>query len=192
MPQETSRRNGSRGQGTIAGALSYFTTVKARVALYIGAFVVITLVFWILGYFTPLNPASVFGISQLAPIQKLELDAYQEMNGLITTFTTGLLAGMGYILTSGKKINRSPETKSLALGSAAFAALSLFLGYFVYQVLVGQLDDQTFNLNVPLLLYPSIGHFYSFLLAVVFFGEFAFRAFFTEDRNESKPGASSH
>jgi len=45
---------------------------------------------------------------------------------------------------------------AVAFGSAAFAALSLFLGYFVYQMLIGELDDGVFNLDFPMLLYSSL------------------------------------
>jgi hypothetical protein len=175
------------GRGLLYWIASSPRNVVVRIVLYLAVFVAITFVWRHYGLLTPSSFIPELALTQLDPIQKSELDAYQAMNGLITTLTTGLLAGMGYILTSGKKISRSRGTRWLALGSAAFAALSLFLGYFVYEVVIGMLDDQFFNLNMPLLLYPSFAHFFTFLFAVVLFGEFAFHAFFTGVGDEHKP-----
>jgi hypothetical protein len=186
MPSATVEAKASSGRKIASKIASCLQSAVFRIAVYVVAFAVVTLAWRHYGLLTPSGVFLGPSVTQLTPIQKSELDAYQEMNNLITTLTTGLLGGVGYILTSGKRVSRSSGTKWLALGSASFAALSLFLGYFVYEVLIGMLDDGLFNLNIPLLLYPSFAHFFSFLLAVVLFGEFAFHAFFTEDGNVRK------
>lgn len=164
--------------------------VLLRMAIYLLLIAAVFFVWRYLGLLTPPSTSPQLPSTDLTPIRKTELNAYLEMNQLITTLSTGLLAGIGYILNRGNKKKGSSEARWLTLGSAfgsaAFAALSLFLGYFVYQMLIGELDDGVFNLNFPLLLYSSFGHFFSFLLAVALFAELAFQTFFKEDADGQK------
>jgi hypothetical protein len=164
-----------------------------RMATYLLLIVAVFFVWQQLGLLTPPSSPPRLPSTQLTDIQKTELSAYTQMNQLITTLSTGLLAGIGYILSSGKEIKGSPKRLrfSIAFGSASFAALSLFLGYFVYQMLIGELDDGVFNLDLPLVLYSSFGHFFSFLLAVALFAELTFQAFSTEDSDAQKSHSHS-
>jgi len=163
--------------------------ILVRMAIYLLLIAAVFFVWRYLGLLTPPSTSPQLPSTQLTPIQKTELDAYLQMNQLITTLSTGLLAGIGYILNRGK-MKGSSEARWLTLGSAfcsaAFAALSLLLGYFVYQMLIGELDDGVFNLDFPLLLYSSFGHFFSFLLAVALFAELAFQVFHAEDADAQK------
>lgn len=165
--------------------------IIVRCAFYLLAALLVTALWQNVTNFQPKNwfqPTT----ASLSSFQKSEVSAYLGMNHLITTLTTGVLAGMGYILTSGAKVNRSSGTKWLALGTALCAAVSLFLGFLAYEVLMGQMDDGYIDLNLPLFYLPSLAHFFSFLLAVVLFGDFAFHVFFSGDRHESTSHTPGH
>jgi hypothetical protein len=122
-------------------------------------------------------------LSSLDDLQKRQLDAFLEMNGLVTTLTTGLLGALGFLLLNGREVNRGPVTKWLAFGSALSAALSLFFGYVVYLTLSDMLGQGSFDLTIPSIFWARQAHFYLFLIAVLLFGDFAFHAFFTEERH---------
>jgi hypothetical protein len=120
----------------------------------------------------------------LDDLQKRDLDAFLDMNSLITTLTTGLLGALGFLLLNGRKVDRGPAAKWLAFGSALCAALSLFFGYVVYISLSDMLGKGGFDLTVRSISWPRQAHFYLFLMAVLLFGDFAFHAFFTGERHE--------
>lgn len=126
-------------------------------------------------------------VSSLNPLQKSQLDAFLAMNSLVTTLTTGLLGGLGFLLLNGRKVSRVSAAKWLAFGSALSAALSLFFGYVVYLALLDMLGNEAFDLGMPPIYWARQAHFYTFLLAVVLFGDFAFHAFFTVGENENNP-----
>jgi hypothetical protein len=165
--------------------------IGVRIAFYLGAAFLVTEAWRHAG---ELGSGNLFrpAISDLTSTQQSALNAYLTVTHLITTLTTGLLAGMGYILTNGVKINRSWATGWIAVGSALCAAFSLFCGYMSYQVLIGMLADQFFDLSQTSVKVYSTAQFFSFLLAVVAFGDFAIHTFFTGDRNEPKPHPSGH
>jgi hypothetical protein len=124
-------------------------------------------------------------VSSLNPLQKSQLDAFLAMNSLVTTLTTGLLGALGFLLLNGRKVSRQSITaKWLAFGSALSAALSLFFGYVVYLALLDMLGNEAFDLSMPPIYWARQAHFYTFLLSVVLFGDFAFHAFFTVGRYE--------
>jgi hypothetical protein len=54
------------------------------------------------------------------------------------------------------------------------------------------LENTIFDLDVPAILWARQAHFYTFLLAVVLFGDFAFHTLQVEDKNERKTHPSGH
>ena len=108
------------------------------------------------------------------------------MNNLITTLGTGLLGALGFLLMNGRKSVHWSGAKWLALASAVCVAFSLLFGYVAYLALIDMLRSEIFDLDLPAILWVRQAQFYSFLLAVVLFGDFAFQALHGEDKNEAK------
>jgi hypothetical protein len=113
-----------------------------------------------------------------------QLNALYNMDNLITTLATALLGGLGYFLANrGMKKHLQAEMR-LVVAIAGCAALSLFLGYVLY---LGLLDMSGKEVCVPGVLgiaWVRGTQFYSFLLAVVLFGDLAFQAVKVEDGHE--------
>jgi hypothetical protein len=99
---------------------------------------------------------------------------------------------MGFLLINGRKVSRWSGAKWLALGSAMCVALSLFFGYVVYLGIIAMLQNAIFDLDIPVILWARQAHFYTFLLAVVLFGDFAFQTLHMEDGNEPKRNLAGH
>jgi hypothetical protein len=129
----------------------------------------------------PLTPSLSTG-------QDRELDALLEMNRLITTLGTGLLAAIGFLLVNVRRAKRGPEALWAACSSALCVAFSLFFGYVVYLGVISMLQNQYFDLDVGPILWARQAHFYTFLLGVVLFGDFAFQNLHVEDGHERKRG----
>jgi hypothetical protein len=160
-----------------------------RIVFYLAVILVIAGVWRYVGRLTPtffIEPAA----SNTIPIQQIELSTFSDMNNLLSYFCTGLLAGLGYILTSRKKVISWSGARWLALGSALCAALSLFFGYVVFEVLIGMMNSDFIDFNFRLMSYFSWAHFYSLLLAVLLFGDFAFHTFFRRDGDVPKSDPS--
>src|SRR5579863_940298 len=131
-------------------------------------------------------------VTSLNSLQERELDALLELNGLITTLGTGLLGALGFVLINGGSHNLRPGSKWLAVGSAICVALSLFFGYVVYLGIISMLENTIFDLDIPPIFWARQAHFYSFLLAVVLFGDFAFHTLQAEGTNEHKKHSTDH
>lgn len=129
----------------------------------------------------PLTPSLSTG-------QDRELSALLEMNRLITGLGTGLFAAIGFLLVNMRRANRGLEALWAACCSSICVGFSLFFGYVVYLGVISMLQNQYFDLNVGPILWARQAHFYTFLLAVVLFGDFAFRNLHVEDSYERKPG----
>jgi hypothetical protein len=125
-------------------------------------------------------------VTSLNTLQERELDALLGMNSLITTLGTGLLGALGFVLINGRDQYLRPGAKWLAFSSAICVAFSLFFGYVVYLGIISMLENTIFDLDIPAIFWARQAHFYSFLLAVVLFGDFAFHTLQVEDTNESK------
>jgi hypothetical protein len=161
-----------------------------RVAFYAGAVGIIFAVWQIQNRMssTFIEPLVV----TLSSLQERELDALLDMNSLITTLGTGLLGAVGFLLINGRKVDRWSGGKWLALASAACVALSLFFGYVVYLGIISMLQNAIFDLDIPSIYWARQAHFYSFLLAVVLFGDFAFQTLHGEGTNARRSNAVGH
>jgi hypothetical protein len=119
-------------------------------------------------------------IDTLDQLQAKQLDALLDMNRLLTTLGTTLLAATGFILMNGSK-RRVHRELWAALASGVCVAFSLYFGYLVYLGILWMLREHFFNLSNPHILWPRQAHFYAFLLGVVFFADFAFHYLLEED-----------
>ena len=158
--------------------------VGFRIVLYLGA----VLFIFFVGRLQKQMAGNVFEplISSLSSLQQNQLDALMDMNNLVTTLGTGLLGALGFLLINGRKVTRWSAAKWLALASAGCAALSLLFGYVAYLALIDMLRNQIFDLNLPTIVWVRQAQFYSFLLAVALFGDFAFQTLHMEDGNEPR------
>jgi hypothetical protein len=126
-------------------------------------------------------------ITTLTDTEKQALNAFLDMNSLLTTLTTGLLGALGFLLLNGRKVRYEAAAKWLAFGSAVSAALSLYFGYVVYLAISDMLGSgEPLDFTASQIVWPRQAHFYTFLLAALLFGDFAFQAFFSEDQHEPK------
>jgi hypothetical protein len=161
-----------------------------RLVFYLGATLFILIVWQYQKHMTgnwiePLIPS-------LSNEQGRELDALLEMNRLITTLGTGLLAAIGFLMVNVRQAKRGTEALWAACGSAICVGLSLFFGYVVYLGIISMLQNQYFDLDVGPILWARQAHFYSFLLGVVLFGDFAFHNLYVEEAHEHKHGTADH
>jgi hypothetical protein len=125
--------------------------------------------------------------SSLSSVQGKEIDIILQVNSLLISLSTGLLGALGFLLTTGRKASRWSGAKWFALGSAVCVSVSIFLGYEVYLTIIEMLEVPIWDPNGGPLAWPRAFQFYSFLLAVVLFGDFAFQTFHAEDKHERKP-----
>jgi hypothetical protein len=129
-------------------------------------------------------------VSNLNTAQEKELDALLEMNRLITTLGTGLLGAIGFLLINVRRANRGSVALWAACASAVCVGLSLFFGYVVYLGIIAMLQNQFFDLDIRPILWARQAHFYTFLLGVVLFGDFAFHNLQVENGNNGKQTAA--
>jgi cytochrome bd-type quinol oxidase subunit 2 len=130
-------------------------------------------------------------LQTLDPLQQKELDAFLEMNKLITTLSTGLLGALSFILVNRGR-GKNEAAQWTAYLSAICVGLSLFFGYVVYLAVVNMLDNHYFQLFTWQIQWARQAHFYTFFLAVVLFGDFAFHALRKEDEDEPTQDALGH
>ena len=123
-------------------------------------------------------------VESLNQLQEKELQAFLDMNRLLTTLGTTMLGALGFLLASGRSDQRGLSVRWPALASGAFAGLSVFFGYIAYEGILYMLKNQFFDLNAPVILWPHRAHFYTLLLSVFFFGDFAIHDLNKEDRRE--------
>jgi hypothetical protein len=121
-------------------------------------------------------------VTQLTDIQQRQLDAYLEVNRLLTTLGTTLLGALGFLLFGQQKAGAWTKHWWAAFLGAFFVAVSIFFGYVAYSFVVQQLQNlaQPFEPNPTLDLISSSphwaqqAHFYTFLAGVVFLADFVF------------------
>lgn len=145
----------------------------ARVAFYIGA-AVVAAVAWEFQNYPVVHQQIVRPVAEsLTQIEEKQLQAFLDMNRLLTTLGTTMLGALGFLLASGRKDH--PRSRELwpAIASGAFAILSVFFGYAAYEEIIAMLQYPFFDLNAPMIFWPHRAHFYTLLLSVFFFGDFA-------------------
>jgi len=114
-------------------------------------------------------------IVQLSPLQDKQMSAFLEMNRLLITLATSLLGAIGFLLAN-KREGQSARALWAALASAVCVGLSLYFGYRAYEDIIQMLQPPypAFDLTGPLVSWDRYAHFFTFLLGVFFFFDFAF------------------
>ncbi len=111
-------------------------------------------------------------MAQLDNIQERQLDAFLEMNRLLTQFATTLLGALGFLLF----VRRGSGTRHrwAALVGALCMAVSIFFGYVAYSFLISMLETRVFDLGPNSSSHlAQQAHFYTFIAGVVFLADFA-------------------
>jgi hypothetical protein len=148
-------------------------------AFYVGA-IVLGIVLWILTAYLNARPYIVETVTDPAALSKAQ-DAHAAVGNLLTTLATGLFAGFGAYLTRIPKLRLSAGQRWRASLSILFIILSLYFGYIASQNLVWAVESSIGTLHHPKLQWPRGLQFYSIILGVLFFADFAWRDLMARD-----------
>jgi hypothetical protein len=118
--------------------------------------------------------------------QEKALQTYSDMSGLLTTLSTALLGGLGYLLINSRTAGPQVRHRLSALASAVFAVLSLYFGYVSHLSVLAATYRKTFDPYDLGVRWPSRAQFYTLLLGVFLFADFAFYELAEEGSNEQK------
>jgi hypothetical protein len=107
--------------------------------------------------------------------KKKQLDMWAEMNKLLIAFATVTIGAVGgMLLNRDKSIPVSTSQRRRAAASWLFCALSLYFGYLSYQQASWMLNSGVFDPLTPRLWWPARAQFWSFLISVILFADFAY------------------
>ena len=123
-------------------------------------------------------------IYQDIPIQAKAVDAFLEMNRLLTALATTLLGAMGLLLFGGFRGRSCSRELWAAIAGAVFLGLSIYYGYVAYLEVISMLVAGSFDPYSMRLLRHQYAHFYTFLVGVVLFAGFVYQNMRTEDGGE--------
>ncbi|HJX84921.1 MAG TPA: hypothetical protein VJ723_11300 [Candidatus Angelobacter sp.] len=149
----------------------------SRVVFYV-AVIVLALIAW---RFTALMNARSLPVgtvilattdSTMSPWDDTAMKAYSDMSALLTTLGMTILGAVGFLLVN-RKANRVPHLWSALLG-ATCVGLSIYFGYVCHLYLLASAASRTFDPYNLSTIWPSRAQFYSLLVAVFFFADFAF------------------
>ena len=131
-------------------------------------------------------------LSKLDDLQQRQLDAFLEMNRLLTTFGTTLLGALGFLFFGGHGVGDLNRHRWAALIGSLGVAVSIFFGYVAYNFLISMLANGTFDLGASSPTYwAQQAHFYTFLAGVVFLADFAFQNLSKENGSENLSNATA-
>ena len=119
------------------------------------------------------------------PIQEKAVDAFLEMNRLLTTLATTLLGAMGLLLLGGFKGKTCSRELWAAVAGAISVCLSIYYGYVAYLAVISMLESNSFDPYSPQLLREQYAHFYTFLVGFVLFAGFVYANMATEEGHEN-------
>jgi hypothetical protein len=164
-----------------------------RLSFYVGGAALATAVWGLQTYFVwqlpYVYPPPNDSLTQL---QQSELQAFLDLNRLLTTLGTTMLGALGFLLATQHVDRSRPREMWPAFASGAFAGLSVYYGYAAHLAVIYMLQYPFFDLNYPPIHWPSRAHFYTLLLSAFFFGDFAIHALNKEDRRAKSQNVSPH
>lgn len=113
-------------------------------------------------------------LDRLNGLESKELDAFLEINRLLTTLGTALLGGIFYLLFDSGKTLMLKQRKWAAILGLLFVSTSIFFGYVAYTFVIAMLRDGGADVTVSKPHWAQQAHFYTFLLGVTFLADFLF------------------
>jgi hypothetical protein len=154
----------------------------SRFGFYFGV-IMLAVVVWQIERYVRSGPM----IYTALPIQEKAVDAFLQMNGLITTLATTLLGAIGFLLFGGR--TGQPWSRELwaAAAGAASVSVSIYYGYVAYLYVISMLEAGYFDPYSGHLLRAQYAHFYAFLVGVALFAGFVYRNMNVEDQYEHPP-----
>lgn len=136
----------------------------------------------------------VYGVSadSLSDLQQQQLQAFLDMNRLLTTLATTLLGAVGLLTFGGFKGHHCSRELWAAVAGGLCIGLSLYFGYHAYEDILFMLQNQTFDLTSAAIFLDCQAHFYAFLLGTIFFADFVYQNMrIGGDHEDSRDGATS-
>jgi hypothetical protein len=124
-------------------------------------------------------------VDQCSGVQTQQIDAYLEINRLLTTLGTTLLGAVFFLLFNNSKTLNWKRRRWAALLGTIFVALSIFFGYVAYLFIISILQNGNCDISRSYPHWAQQTHFYAFLLGVVFFADFTYRNLTPEDKREN-------
>jgi hypothetical protein len=123
----------------------------------------------------PPDSAGVVGevVSQCNGVQTQQIQAYLEINRLLTTLGTTILGAVFYLLSGGTKFVWTCR-RWAALTGMVFVAISIFFGYVAYSFIISVLREGSCDVSTLHPFWAQQAHFYTFFLGVVFFADFTY------------------
>jgi hypothetical protein len=124
-------------------------------------------------------------VEKLTDVQAKQLDAYLELNRLLTTLGTTLLGAVFFLMFNrGSRLVWKRSSWSAFLGTL-FISVSIFFGYVAYLFFISGLRNGNPDVSVSMPHWAQQAHFYTFLLGVVFFADLIFHNLPKEDAHGS-------
>ncbi len=124
-------------------------------------------------------------LSECNGVEKQQIQAYLEINRLLTTLGTTLLGAVFYLLSGGTKFVWTCR-RWAALTGMIFVAVSIFFGYVAYSFIISVLHDGRCDISMYYPHWAQQTHFYTFFLGVVFFADFTYCNLMRGNKNEKQ------
>jgi hypothetical protein len=124
-------------------------------------------------------------LTQLNDVQQRQLDAYLEVNRLLTTFGTAILGAFGFLLLGQEKPGTWQRHRLAVVIGVLCVAVSIFFGYVAYLFIQSMLRDGLFDLTSLSPHWAQQAHFYTFLAGVIFLADFVYHNLIQESGREN-------
>jgi hypothetical protein len=138
----------------------------------------IAVVVWLIQTYVPSGPTIY---EATPPMADKALDAFLELNRLLLTLGTSVLGAMGLLVFGafgGKSCSR--ELWAVIAGAVS-VGLSMYYGFVAYLQVMATAATVGFDPYNPAVVHNLYGHFYLFLVGVVFFAGFVYQNMMTEE-----------
>lgn len=124
-------------------------------------------------------------LSQCNGVQQQQIEAYLEINRLLTTLGTTLLGAVFYLLSGGTEKFAWKSRRWAALMGMILVAVSIFFGYVAYSFIISILQNGRCDVSTSYPHWAQQAHFYTFFLGVVFFADFTYCNLMRGNKNEN-------
>jgi hypothetical protein len=121
-------------------------------------------------------------VSDCNGVETQQINAYLEINRLLTTLGTTVLGAVFFLLFNGGKSPNWKRRQWAAMCGAVFVAVSIFFGYVAYLFIISILQNGSCDISRSYPHWAQQAHFYTFLLGVIFFADFTYSNLRTEEK----------
>jgi hypothetical protein len=125
-------------------------------------------------------------LTKLNDVQQRQLDAYLELNRLLTTFGTTILGALGFVLFDRERARTWTQHRWAASVGVLCVIVSIFFGYVAYLFILSMLRDGSFNITSSNTHLAQQAHFYSFLAGVIFLADFMYYNLIEEGKHANR------